>query len=312
MIYYARREALEMVLKVKEYRYVRHIGRYGCTSCYLVESLKWHTVFVCKQALMTDETMCFGVPCEVNCLRRLSSENVIRMYDCHVEGMYFYVFLEYCQKGTLDRYLRRNGQLRGIQLLGVMKTLLSVVEFLHSQRIAHRDIKPTNLFLAQDGRLKVADFGLSRIYRDDKPIWDRVGTWAYMSPEMWGNDSYDPFKADIWALGVTFFVMSTGLELWPPTESCRLQNFICKGVSDEAVARLPENVKEIIMRMLTRDPNKRPTAKELLEDEIFQNVKVTDGILKQRPRMPLTFASPGDVKFRSSRNRKLWPPKPRR
>ena len=297
--------SLAMVLQMKECVLKGHLGEAG-SSCYLVESIKWGQLLVCKQVDI-QRAATLGEPLwEFLCLQSLVSSNVISMYEFHCEPHFGYMFLEFCPNGSLADYLRSNGPLDGVQLLRLMKTMLSVVDFMHSKGVAHRDIKPANLLLGEAGQLKVADFGISRIVADDQLITGRAGTTAYMAPELWGTRPYDPFKADIWALGVTLFFAGTKLSPWKPQRMDQLPGLICKGVPDEAAARLPENVRGIIMRMLTTDPNKRPTAKELLEDEIFQNVKVTDGILKPKEPIerPLTLTTLGGVKFRTSPKRK--------
>ena len=292
------------VLEMKGFRLLGPVGKGGSSSCYAVQSLKYKDLFVCKQLVISSKTTCSQ--CEIDSLKRLNSANVISMYDFHVERPYVYVILEYCPNGTLMDYVMKCGPPSGRQLLGVMKTLLGAVNFIHTHRVAHLDIKPTNVLLDRYGRAKLADFGISRIVADDQLITGRAGTTAYMAPELWGTRPYDPFKADIWALGVTLFFAGTKLSPWKPQRMDQLPGLICKGVPDEAAARLPENVRGIIMRMLTTDPNKRPTAKELLEDEIFQNVKVTDGILKPKEPIerPLTLTTLGGVKFRTSPKRK--------
>ena len=285
------------VLEMKGFRLLGPVGKGGSSSCYAVQSLKYKDLFVCKQLVISSKTTCSQ--CEIDSLKRLNSANVISMYDFHVERPYVYVILEYCPNGTLMDYVMKCGPPSGRQLLGVMKTLLGAVNFIHTHRVAHLDIKPTNVLLDRYGRAKLADFGISRFVARDDTSDQHAGTTAFMAPELFAPGRFDPFKADIWALGITFFFMITGCAPWAARTLEELREMIPQGIGTAAVL-LPAQVRQLVMSMCKLDPSRRPTAKELLDNPIFQNVEVKDGLLHKRlqraesnreSKMPLTMAS---------------------
>lgn len=87
---------------------------------------------------------------------------------------------------------------------------MEVLEYFHSQNIAHRDIKPENFFLNQYNHIKLEDFGLSSKFQDQQLPNMKCGSLTFFSPEILSNSEFDPFKADILALGISFYFMVTG------------------------------------------------------------------------------------------------------
>ena len=294
------REHLQKVLEQKGFRLLGRVGKGGSASCYAVQSFKYQDLFVCKQLVISNKTTCSE--CEINSLKRLNSAHVISMYDFHVERPYVYVFLEFCPNGTIWDYVMKSGPPTGRQLLGVMKTLLGAVNFIHSERVAHLDIKPTNVLIDRYGRAKLADFGISRFLERGETSNQHAGTTAFMAPELFVPGRFDPFKADIWALGITFFFMITGCAPWSAHTKEELRDVIPQGLGPAAVC-IPAAVRPIVMSMCKVDPNRRPTAKELLDNPIFQDIEVKDGLLRPQKRLarsgspyretklPLTLAS---------------------
>ena len=297
------RAHLEKVLELKGFVFLSPIGHGGSASCYLVKSNKYETTFVCKQAIVSPGGT--HPECEISILKRLSSANVISMYDCYVDHPYVYAFLEYCPNGTLMTYITDNGPPSGTLLLGLMKSLLTAVEFIHSQRVVHLDIKPNNILFDRYGRAKLADFGISRLVDDENGKIDHhAGTVAFMAPEMLRPGRFDPFKADIWALGITFFYLITGHGPWSARSRDQLKERISDGLFGSA-ATIPGKLRPLILAMCNRDPTKRPTATQLLSCPLFQTVDVQDGCIPEETagqklarvesyrerRVPLSLAS---------------------
>jgi serine/threonine protein kinase len=134
---------------------------------------------------------------------------VIYFYDFVTTPLFQYLFLEFCPAGTLLDVVRKAGPFEGAQLHAACKAILNGLAYIHGRHIAHLDIKPSNIFIDRFGRPKLADFGISRRFADPSSV-HRAGTLAFLAPEVLGCAAYDPFKADIWSLGVTFYVMAFG------------------------------------------------------------------------------------------------------
>lgn len=261
------REALNACLEAKQYKFIARVGNGGTATCFLVQSLRYNTNFVVKQMILDDNTMC--KECELMALQALNSTNVICMYDYYITEKYLFLFLEYCANGSIQDILRKNGPLKGDTLVIFIRSVLNGIEYIHSQKCAHSDIKPANILIDRYGRVKIADFGLSRVYNSAVPkSHSKAGSLIYMAPEIFIKESYDPFAADIWALGVTFYIVATGKSPFPVNSYKAFRDAldICAISPPQG---LPPQICKIIMKMLNPNPERRPKASELLKEPVI-------------------------------------------
>lgn len=142
--------------------------------------------------------------------------NVVQLYDHVMEDDTMFLVMEYCAGGDLYSQIQKSTTdccLNERDVLQIMVQVLRGVHFMHSHGIAHRDLSLENVLLGQDGTCKIADFGLST---DATTISrDCVGKDNYMAPEVVAREAYDPSKADVWSLGIMWFMMLTGSPLLP-------------------------------------------------------------------------------------------------
>jgi serine/threonine protein kinase len=185
----------------------------------------------------------------------------------------------------------RDGPLKGQLLYSVAKAILIGLAYIHGQRFAHFDIKPANILIDRFGRPKLADFGISRGFKEDQSSSQRAGTLAFVAPEIFlSSRTYDPFKADIWALGITFFIIATGASPWVSKDHSELRREICDGVF-ACPAEMPHAFKDLVRIMCNKNPEKRATAAECLEMPFFQGIDVKNAKLpieggSARPKAP--------------------------
>lgn len=271
-------EELLSVLEEKQYKFVTQIGSGGSAIVYLVESLRYHQNFVCKQISLDIKGIC--KECELQALKNLGHPSIISLYDYKLTDNFLFLFLEYCPHGSLEDYVLYSGAVSQEQLLPLFKNILTSVEYIHSKRVAHSDIKPGNIFFDRYGRPKLADFGLSRLFQSSSPESDyRAGSLAFMSPEMFNNNRYDPFAADIWALGVTLYIISTGLSPFPlKSPQSTIQNIQAGAYC--IPFDMSETIAGLIKKMMNPIPNKRPKAKDILNYPCLKDVDMKDGFIK--------------------------------
>lgn len=140
----------------------------------------------------------------------------------------------------------------------VFINVLNAVKILHGMNIVHRDIKPENILICKKGNIKICDFGISREVKKGEKIKDSSGTPAYMAPETLVEKAYDPFAADIWALGILLFTFLNG---HPPFK--QRDRTLLKKELDEANFKFENEVSKEAMEMckyvLKIDPKERPT-----------------------------------------------------
>ena len=163
---------------------------------------------------------------EVEVMKRLSSPHVVALLaviDDESEDA-LHLVLEYCEKGQVMhwdgdsmRYQSRvfstssHGAITEPHIRLILHDVLAAVTFLHSHSVLHRDIKPDNLLVTSDLRVKLADFGVAREFRDgdSSMISETQGTYHFYAPEMCSGDKFDAWGADVWAIGVTLFIFAT-------------------------------------------------------------------------------------------------------
>jgi serine/threonine protein kinase len=155
---------------------------------------------------------------EARSLARLNHPNIVGIHDFgEADGIYYFV-MEYVDGANLREAMRR-GQLTPDAALQIVAQVCDALQFAHDRGIVHRDIKPENLLLSNDGRVKIADFGLAKLLTgDNDPARDRtltatqqvMGTFHYMAPEQLEGAKHVDHRADIYSLGVTLYEMLTG------------------------------------------------------------------------------------------------------
>lgn len=205
--------------------------------------------------------------------------NVVQFYSHVVKDGALFLVMEYCSGGDLYSYIRDSTAdtcLRERDAQEIMAQMLQGVHFLHYNGIAHRDLSLENALLGQDKRWKIADFGLST--DATKISHDYVGKDNYMAPEIVAREAYDPTKADVWSLGIVWFMMLTGSPLLPiasPSQKGYMALatrgigfvFTAWGLGDRISAR----TIDLIAQMLQIDPTKRISLAAVLADPVFSS-----------------------------------------
>jgi serine/threonine protein kinase len=270
------------VLESKGYSVVKQIGAGATARVFLVFSDKYQTFFVTKVMQFLSKQLCSE--CEITALRQIMSPHVIALYDYILNPDCLSLILEYCPHGSLHDYVSRAGPMRGRLLYGMCKAILTGLADIHSQRFAHLDLKPANILIDRYGRARLADFGISRFFRDANVSTQRAGTVAYMAPDIYSIRNYDPFKADIWSAGVTFFYMAAGRTPWVHKSSVELRLEI-----PVATIVFPKEMNHhfasLIRAMTNIEPGRRPTAEECLRLPMFTDITAKEGFIRVKPNV---------------------------
>jgi calcium-dependent protein kinase len=207
---------------------------------------------------------------EVQILMMLSSHpNVAALLAIYEDDEAVHLILELCEGGQVFDSICAQGFISERSVARLFRKMVEVVQHCHTLGIAHRDIKPENFLLSKsgpDGQVKAADFGLSQFFRPGKSFTSLVGSAYFVAPEVLKRN-YGP-QADIWSLGVCLYILLSGMTpFWGDTEEDIFKMVLHADINFESHPwpKISKPAKDIVKRMLERDPQKRPTAAQLLQ-----------------------------------------------
>src|SRR5690606_28558001 len=187
--------------------------------------------------------------------------HVVNVFDQGQDGELAYLVMEYLPGITLRELLREQKRLTVPQTVSIMDAILSGLAAAHKAGIVHRDVKPENVLLAEDGRIKIGDFGLARATTANTATGQQLlGTIAYLAPELVTRGTADA-RSDIYALGIMLYEMLAGEQPYRGEQPMQ----IAFQHATESVPRpstknpsVPEQIDELVLWATERDPVERP------------------------------------------------------
>ncbi|WP_431776038.1 Stk1 family PASTA domain-containing Ser/Thr kinase [Streptomyces cucumeris] len=196
------------------YRVEARIAVGGMATVYRAVDTRLDRVIALKvmhQSLATDAAFVERFIREAKSVARLAHSNVVGVYDQGTDGVHVYLAMEYVAGCTLRDVLRERGALQPRAALDILEPVLAALGAAHRAGFVHRDMKPENVLIGDDGRVKVADFGLVRAVdtNTSASTGSVLGTVSYLAPEQIENGTADP-RADVYACGVVLYEMLTG------------------------------------------------------------------------------------------------------
>ena len=222
---------------------------------------------VLRRKLTGGSTMLDDVKREIAIMKKLSHPHVLRLFEVMDDPKVnkLYLVLEYMKLGDLMQIMRGDAKRYRCDAMGegplwtCIRQVASGLDYLHAQSIVHGDIKPQNLLLGEDGVLKIADFGISKMLAQEEALLETAGTPAFMCPEICAGRPYAGPSADVWALGVTMFMLRCGR---PPFVADKVIRLYHRIIHDElrfpaTEAPLARGLRELLLGMLAKDPAAR-------------------------------------------------------
>ncbi|KAF9115029.1 hypothetical protein BGX27_009147 [Mortierella sp. AM989] len=208
---------------------------------------------------------------EMEVLKDLDHENIVQYLGFAQNEETANIFLEYVSGGSIESCLKRSGHFPEPVIRSFTRQILLGLEYIHSKKIVHRDIKAANVLVDEQGVCKISDFGISKRNAQsqggyDENVGSLQGSIFWMAPEMVTSKAYGA-KVDIWSFGCLVLEMFTGQQPW---KGYAPQQALFTIGSSSAHPPIPETISEEGQRFLARcfitDANQRPTAAELLQD----------------------------------------------
>lgn len=230
-------------------------------------------------------------------LAKLNHPNVATLYSFLRQGDHFFMVMEFVKGETLDDMVRRVGAMPVEHAVTLFCQALEGIEHAHKMGIIHRDIKPANMMLAEDGTLKVMDFGIARVLGTARLTRQGsvVGTIEYMSPEQVRGEEGDA-RSDIYSLGILFYEMLTGRVPFHSTSEFALMKAQIEDPPTPPRAfepNIPIPIEQAIMRSLAKKPEARFQNGGEFRDAVLRKTSATGSRPVQAVPLPVASQPPG-------------------
>lgn len=251
-------------------------GNYGyiylCRE--LVSGLKWVSKKIPLAGLTSYQQK--SALQEANLLRSLRHPHIVYYRDSFIESGHLIIIMEYCEEGDLARHVRKcreKGQRFPEELL--LNWFLQMclgVQYLHSRKILHRDLKSSNIFLTAEGVVKIGDFGISRILEGQvEGARTVVGTPYFMAPEIVSNRPYS-FKSDIWSLGCILCQLCTLEHAFKASSLAAVINRVLREPHDPPPSNYSPELHQLVARLLAKNEDARPSIEEIFELPFMRSI----------------------------------------
>ncbi|MGI5468282.1 Stk1 family PASTA domain-containing Ser/Thr kinase [Streptomyces sp. CA-132043] len=247
------------------YRVEARIAAGGMATVYRAVDTRLDRVLALKvmhPSLVADASFVERFIREAKSVARLSHPNVVGVFDQGTDGSYVYLAMEYVAGCTLRDVLRERGALQPRAALDILEPILAALGSAHRAGMIHRDMKPENVLIGDDGRVKVADFGLVRAVdtHTTASTGTVLGTVAYLAPEQIEDGGADT-RADVYACGVTLYEMLTGSK---PHDGGTAAQVLYQHLHEDVpppsglVPGLPPELDDLVVEATARNPEVRP------------------------------------------------------
>lgn len=244
---------------------VSKIGEGGMGVVYLAENLQLNNRFAVKSlAVKLTDDPSFRERFRKEALNQalLSHPNIVQAIDFFDEDGQFFLVMEYVSGQALDKLIKQTEKLSEEETLRIFKDILRGLNFAHSKGVIHRDIKPQNVIVDDDGRARITDFGIAILVGEKRLTSPgaTVGSSWYMSPEQILRPKEIDHRSDVYSAGIVLYEMLTGDVPFDGESEFTIQNKQVKDVVPDPAKKNPlisSELKKIMMKALEKDPDKR-------------------------------------------------------
>lgn len=250
------------IMIADRYEIIGSIGSGGMSDVYKAKDQKLGrnvAIKVLKKEYSEDSTFVTKFRTEAQAAAGLEHPNIVNIYDVGCENGNYYIVMEYVEGITLKTYIERKGQLTFKEALSIAIQVARGIQAAHAKGIIHRDIKPQNIIISTEGKVKVTDFGIARAASSNTIHSDVVGSVHYISPEQ-ARNGYVSNRSDIYSLGIVMYEMVTGRV---PFDGDNAVSIAIQHLQEEMIApsayaeNLPISLEKIILKCTQKNPDRR-------------------------------------------------------
>ena len=256
------------------YQIIRTIGEGGMANVYLAHDLildRDVAVKILRGDLADDEKFVRRFQREAIAASSLSHPNIVEMYDVGEDNGKYYIVMEYVEGKTLKNLIKKRGALTLPEVIDIMTQLTAAISCAHDSNIIHRDIKPQNVLIKEDGIVKITDFGIAMALNSNELTQTNsvMGSVHYLPPEQ-ANGKGATLKSDIYSLGIVMFELLTGML---PFKGDNAVEIAIKQMKNQIPSvceineQIPQSIENIILKACAKNPkNRYNTVKEMYKD----------------------------------------------
>ena len=251
--------------KIETYIKGKIIGTGGFSICYKLYNVQDKKIYAAKE-IIKNKSSYDRIKNEIDIYEYLKHDNIVNQKEHFIYNDTQYLIFEFCENRDLSHLIDKRKKLKEIEVQYYITQLIQALIHLHDRNIVHRDLKLGNIFLTGKMELKLGDFGLAKklSFRDEK-ISERVGTPAYMAPEILENMGYS-LEVDIWSLGVIMYYLIIGKL---PFNKPNQEDIKRVSYTFPKKAIISRAAKSLIEQILVKDPKERPSLKQILRHDFF-------------------------------------------
>lgn len=272
----------EGVIISDRYQVMSRIGTGGMADVYKAMDHKLNryvAVKVLKREFREDETFVRKFQTEAQSAAGLLHPSIVNVYDVGEDRGLYYIVMELVEGITLKDYIQKKGRLTYKEVISIAVQVCSAMDVAHAHNIIHRDIKPQNIMISKEGKVKVTDFGIAKATSSNTISTNVMGSVHYTSPEQ-ARGGYSDAKSDIYSLGITMYEMITG-QL--PFDGDSTVSIALKHLQEdiiepsELVEDIPYSLEQIILKCTQKSPDRRYANISQLEKDLRHSLADPDG-----------------------------------
>lgn len=256
----------------ERYEIIDRVGTGGMADVYKARDQRLNryvAIKILKQEYSGDVKFVSKFRGEAQSVAGLSHPNVVNVYDVGEDDDLYYIVMELVEGITLKKFIEKKGRLDVNEAVGIGVQIAQGMQAAHDNNIIHRDIKPQNIIISKEGKVKVTDFGIAKAATSNTITSNAMGSVHYISPEQ-ARGGYSDEKSDIYSLGVTLYEMLAGTVPFEgdSTVTVALAHIQEEAkVLDEVDPEIPHSLAKIVMKCMQKKPDMRyMTASALIVD----------------------------------------------